>query len=135
MSRSGYSDDCSSWELVMWRGAVASAIRGKRGQQMLKELAAALDAMPNKELIADSLESQGKVCAIGSLGKKRNIDLDAIDPYDYESVARIFGVSRALVQEIANENDSGRWESPPERWTRMRRWVERNIKSNSELVT
>ena len=29
MSRSGYTDECDGWELVRWRGAVNSAIRGK----------------------------------------------------------------------------------------------------------
>jgi hypothetical protein len=46
MSRSGYSDDHSEWDLIRWRGAVASAIRGKRGQAFLRELLVALDAMP-----------------------------------------------------------------------------------------
>jgi hypothetical protein len=35
MSRSGYSDDYGDdepWQLIMWRGAVASAFRGRRGQ-------------------------------------------------------------------------------------------------------
>lgn len=35
MSRSGYSDDCYGWELICWRGAVNSAIKGKRGQSFL----------------------------------------------------------------------------------------------------
>jgi len=38
MSRSGYSDDCDVWALIRWRGAVKSAIRGARGQAMLREL-------------------------------------------------------------------------------------------------
>jgi len=47
MSRSGYSDDCDDqWSLICWRGAVKSAIRGKRGQAFLKEMLAALDALP-----------------------------------------------------------------------------------------
>ena len=47
MSRSGYSDDIDdNWAHIMWRGRVASSIRGKRGQAMLRELLAALDAMP-----------------------------------------------------------------------------------------
>jgi hypothetical protein len=45
MSRSGYSDDCSGRELVLWRGAVASALRGRRGQAFLRELVDALDAV------------------------------------------------------------------------------------------
>lgn len=32
MSRCGYSDDYDQWALIRWRGAVESAIRGKRGQ-------------------------------------------------------------------------------------------------------
>ncbi len=30
MSRSGYSDDCEQGDLIRWRAAVNSAIRGKR---------------------------------------------------------------------------------------------------------
>ena len=45
MSRSGYSDDDEDGRLAMWRGAVQSAIRGKRGQAALRELLTALDAM------------------------------------------------------------------------------------------
>ena len=39
MSRSGYSDDLDNWDLIRWRGQVSSAIRGKRGQGFLRELA------------------------------------------------------------------------------------------------
>jgi hypothetical protein len=51
MSRSGYTDDVEySWRSIMWRGRVVSAIRGKRGQALLRDLLAALDAMPDKRL-------------------------------------------------------------------------------------
>lgn len=43
MSRSGYSDDCEN--VAMWRGQVASAIRGKRGQTMLRDLVLAQEVM------------------------------------------------------------------------------------------
>ena len=55
MSRSGYSDDLETWQLIKWRGQVMSAIRGKRGQKFLRELLAALDAMPKKILITEDL--------------------------------------------------------------------------------
>lgn len=45
--------------MIRWRGAVASAIRGKRGQAFLREMLAALDAMPEKRLIAGSLVFDG----------------------------------------------------------------------------
>lgn len=68
MSRSGYCDDydCDPLPLGRWRGQVASAIRGKRGQAFLRELVAALDAMPEKRLIANDLEQAGNVCAIAA---------------------------------------------------------------------
>lgn len=46
MSRSGYSDDIDQWDLICWRGAVASAIRGKRGQAFLLEMWKAMTALP-----------------------------------------------------------------------------------------
>jgi hypothetical protein len=67
MSRSGYSDDFDFDNLALgrWRAQVASAIRGARGQAFLCELVVALDALPEKKLIAHDLESNGNVCAIG----------------------------------------------------------------------
>lgn len=50
MSRSGYSDDCEN--IAMWRGVIASATRGKRGQRFFRDLVTALDAMPEKALVA-----------------------------------------------------------------------------------
>ena|SRR5436190_4694934 len=129
MSRSNYSDDCDGWDLIRWRGAVASAIGGKRGQKLLREMADALDAMPKKELIAESLEANGEVCALGCVGRSKGIDMSHIDPEEPELVARAFNVSSALVQEIAFENDEAwRHETPKHRWTRMRNWVSQNIK-------
>jgi|HubBroStandDraft_4_1064222.scaffolds.fasta_scaffold684222_2 hypothetical protein len=137
MSRSGYSDDCEN--LGLWRGAVERAIRGKRGQAFLREMAAALDAMPVKELVANEIvRDEGHVCAIGSVAVARKIDVSTIDPDDGEAVAKTFNVARALACEIAYENDDnsprhertpeGAWrrlpdETPAQRWSRMRAWV------------
>lgn len=105
MSRSGYSDDCGGWDLIRWRGAVASAIKGARGQAFLKELAAAMDAMPDKRLIAHELQADGGYCTIGVLGQARGVDMARIDPDDREQVARAFGIAPALAAEIVFEND------------------------------
>jgi len=60
MSRSGYTEDNDDqWALIRWRGAVKSAMRGKRGQAFLRELLAALDAMSVKRLIANDLVFDG----------------------------------------------------------------------------
>jgi len=55
VSRSGYSDDLDNWDLIKWRGQVASATRGKRGQKLLTDLLAALNAMSEHSLIAHEL--------------------------------------------------------------------------------
>jgi hypothetical protein len=107
MSRSGYTDDVEdTWRHIMWRGAVASALRGKRGQQALREIAAALDEMPEKALAADSLvTADGDYCTLGALGRVRGMDIDALDPDDWQAVAKAFGIAPALVREIVFEND------------------------------
>lgn len=45
MSRSGYSEELDQWDLIRWRGQVASAIRGKRGQAFLRAMLAALSLL------------------------------------------------------------------------------------------
>jgi hypothetical protein len=62
MSRSGYDyDGCyDTWASIRYYGAVKSAFRGKRGQAFLKEMLAALDAMPVKELVANVLINTGR---------------------------------------------------------------------------
>lgn len=135
MSRSGYSDDCSGWSLICWRGAVNSAIKGERGQQALREIRDALDAMPVKELAAESLvTADGQFCTLGALGAARGMPLDTLVPDDPEGVAEKFGIATAMVREIVYENDEcGPWlpypekESPGARWKRMRDWVDQHI--------
>jgi hypothetical protein len=128
MSRSGYSEDLDNWALIKWRGQVASAIRGKRGQKFLRDLLAALDAMPEKSLIADELEVDGEVCAIGALGKARGINMESLDPSEPEGVAAAFDIATCLAQETVYENDeAGYHETPEHRWTRMRAWVNSHI--------
>ena len=61
MSRSGYVDCDDPLAAGRWSAQVKSAMRGKRGQAFLRELASAMDAMPVKELIADELiNSEGE---------------------------------------------------------------------------
>lgn len=133
MSRSGYSDDYDNLAMGRWRGVVASAIRGKRGQSFLKDLAEALDDMPVKRLIAHELEENGEVCALGAVGLKRGIEMKDIDPEDYCVVANSFDIATPLAQEIVYHNDEweGSKETPEDRWVRMRKWVDELIKKDS----
>ena len=135
MSRSGYTDDDEGMPLALWRGIVASATRGKRGQQFFRDLLAALDAMPHKRLIAHELAKDGEVCAIGSLGAARGVDMAKLDPEEPCDVARAFNIATPLAQEVVYENDeNGPWsrdESPEQRWTRMRAWVAAQIRPDA----
>ena len=133
MSRSGYSDDCDGWALIRWRGAVASAIRGKRGQAFLRETLAALDAIPDKRLISGELvDADGEFCTLGAVGSCRGADLKAIDYEDREAVAEAFGIPVALAAEVMFMNDDDYWpaseKEPERRWSYMRAWVASQIK-------
>lgn len=133
MSRSNYTETWNEWALICWRGAVASAIRGRRGQAFLKELLEALDNLPAPRLIAAKLQYEGEVCTLGALGLKHNLDMSRLDPEDYDSVAEAFQIAPALAREIVYENDEGIYisETPEQRFLRMRKWVFGNIKKES----
>jgi hypothetical protein len=103
VSRSGYSDDCDN--LGLWRGAVASSIKGKRGQAFLKEALARLDAMPVKVLVSGELEADGQFCTLGVVGAGRGLDLGKIDTYDHSALTDIFNIAGPLAQEIMYLND------------------------------
>lgn len=106
MSRSGYDDGCDDqWALIRWRGAVNAAINGKRGQQFLRDLAAAMDAMPDKRLIADELQADGAFCTLGVMGAARGLDMTNVDPYDRQQVSALMNVAEALAAEVMYEND------------------------------
>ncbi len=145
MSRSGYVEDFDdNWQLIKWRGQVASATRGKRGQKLLTDLLVALDAMPDKALVPHELETEdGQVCALGALGKARGIDMQKLDPEEPEAVAAAFDIAPQLAQEIVYMNDEyldSTWNettkryddiTPEKRWECMRAWVASQIQRES----
>lgn len=145
MSRSGYSDDFGDDDplaLGRWRAAVASAINGKRGQEFLRDLAATLDAMPEKKLTAYVWDEAvtgmpfalkgGEVCALGAVARARGIDLTKHDPDDdsvCEIVAKQLNIATAMAREIVYVNDEyGHYKTTPEqRWLIVRDWVRSNL--------
>lgn len=136
LSRSGYSDECDGWSLIRWRGAVASSLRGNKGQAFLREALEALDALPAPELIPNSLAADGAYCMLGAVGRARGADLASVDPDDHYGVAAAFRVPHALACEIMFENDEGSYgETPRARWERMRSWIVSNIKDDQPAIT
>jgi hypothetical protein len=133
--RSGYSDDLEQQALAMWRGRVASAIRGKRGQRLLREALAALDAMPAKRLIDEELvRPDGEVCLLGAVGQRLGVaDLATIDPEEHEMLASRFDVAPCLIQEIEHVNDEIGG-TPERRYECVRKWLIENIKDDAPAV-
>ena len=127
--------------IAMWRGQVASAVRGKRGQKFFRDLIDALDALPEKRLITHDLIKGGEVCALGALGMKRGIELEKLDPEDPEAVGAKFDIAHQLAAETVYMNDEANdWrlvdgkyvrETPEQRWQRMRNWAASNIKTQT----
>lgn len=132
MSRSGYSDCLDNWSLIRWRGAVSSAVRGARGQAFLREMREALDALPEKRLIADELVApSGEVCAIGAVCVARGLDTEGVDLTDAEQVGNLVGIARAMAAEIEFINDGdfyyGRDITPERRWHIVSSWVDEHL--------
>lgn len=126
MSRSGYTDDGENY--AMWRGQVASAIRGRRGQKLLLDLVAALDAMPDKRLFRGHLVTpDGGVCALGAVGMARGVDMQQFEKHIEadgecyepqllaEDLGRNLNAAYQLIQEIQYLNDEVfdfKWDVP-----------------------
>ena len=147
MSRAGYSDDLTNWSLIRYRGQVASATRGKRGQEFLRELRDSLDALPEKKLCDGDLEQpSGRVCAIGAVGKARGIDMTGMDAEimtEDGKLGEMFNIADPLVREIEFVNDDSEYQwynkrdnetlqeyidrRDGERWIRIRNWVDQQI--------
>lgn len=149
MSRSGYSEDLDQWALIRWRGAVKAAIRGNRGQALLREMEAALLALPEKALCAHDFADakDNTVCALGSVALKRKLDKgkdletafkeivkEFPEGCEAEEVAGEFNISDAMAKEITYVNDE--WGpygcTPQQRYETVLAWVRENIVRSEE---
>jgi hypothetical protein len=138
MSRHGYNEGYEDDRLAhgRWRAQIASATRGKRGQAFFRAMAEALDAMPEKRLVSQELETRdGEVCALGCLGKARGADFSSVDTADHDKLGELFNITPGLAQEVMFINDEwGFGQSPEQRWETVRKWVARQIKADSAPV-
>lgn len=157
MSRfSGCEYDGEGPSPALWEQAVKNALRGRRGQGVLRELRAALLALSRPRLIEGAVVREGEVCAMGALaahrlaagpltltsyfggtfGSLREIEAKFSAWLDNDSGTTDFGqamgLTMALSWAIAWENDEGTWQSnetPEERFRRVLAWVERHIQA------
>lgn len=130
MSRSGYIEGSDCEHINLYRATVWRTIHGKRGQAFLKELAAAMDAMPEKRLIREELVTHaGECCTIGVVCKSRALDTSKVDIDEADMVGKLVGISTALAAKIEflNDEDGPANETPEQRWVRMRNWVAEQI--------
>jgi hypothetical protein len=137
MSR--YSDcDDYGWEPWMEgqaAGALQSAIRGRRGQRLLRDLIAGLDALPVLELAAGALEDPetGCVCALGAVRLQRGpeavpLRFDPSDPdVDWRELCQPFDISETLANAVVAKNEfiseRNDEQSRRRRWLSVRAWA------------
>lgn len=147
---------CDDWDgegvhPLMWEQTCLNAIRGQKGQAILRELKEALLALPQPRLIDGAFAREGEVCALGALAAHRcregrpicwgqfvYASMDALEERMGENLeddevtlelGEGMGLRRALAWTISYENDEGTRanETPEQRYKRMLRWVENNL--------
>lgn len=152
MSRfSEYDDYEESFnnEAALYAANTRRALKGKRGQAFLKEMEAALVALPEKRLIEGAVCVEGQVCAIGALALKRQMDAGkdikaALDWLEEEAppqeegnaeetanfALHHLGVMERLAFKMAHINDDGGYkETPEQRYERVLKWIRSKIGS------
>lgn len=161
MSRFGDTYDCSIAEANLYQGRLAQALRGKRGQAVLRRLERALLELPEKRLIAgwthesavrtdangDLVSAPGAVCTLGALGwwnlreggcdaERAFLELPELET-DFETAdwaSATFDMAWTLAWEIAFQNDEiCHSETPEERYEYMLRWVRGRIGGPSHV--
>ena len=152
MDRAGYTEDFDDEDgalrLGRWRGCVASATRGKRGQKFLKLALKALDQMQDKRLAANTFgvgeggcmclmssiaTETGRAAVLSDVARAGHVDEWGYcdDPvYAHGLLADAFDSASPLSQELVHLNDEGpRHETPHQRWQRMRRTISQMVKN------
>jgi hypothetical protein len=147
---------CDDWDgegvhPLMWEQTCRNAIRGQKGQAVLRELKEALLGLPQQRLIDGAFSREGEVCALGALARHRfaagqkicwgesviaslpqleeRLGDDLEEDFITLDLGERMGLKRALALAISFENDEGTWasETPEQRYWRILRWVENNL--------
>ena len=160
--RVSYSDEEDyQGQFELWQANCRRSRRGRKGQATLRELEAALHAMPVKELHADVLvEPTGEACAIGAMLLQRKVnegmtredaaaELGKLDPENTENHGiELGGMPKLVAWSVAVENDEhhctivndpsslyGRRaeeEKPATRYERLLAWVRLQLQADGE---
>lgn len=129
-SRVNYSDEEDyPGQSGLFQANCDRSLRGKKGQAELRELKAALLALPEKYLLGNLLyDDAGGVCAIGAYGKYKGVNLATFDPEegDHDEVGIAGGMPRLVAWKVVEMNDIELETAKPEqRYRRMLAWIER----------
>lgn len=139
MTRLRECDDCEYWQEGLSVGWLRNAIRGKRGQRLLRDLIKGLDSLPTPELSAGALEDPdtGCACALGVVRRVRGAenvplwfepDEEDIEPWD---LAGPFDIPVTLAWEVVQQNEwfseSNDEQTRRKRWKAVRDWAVSNL--------
>lgn len=150
MSRYWEDDNWDEWanlDCGRWERNSRAVLKSKRGIKSLRELEAALLALPVKRLIRDdlcipvSVQDDGeiiyRVCAIGALAIHKGIEPEKLHEWNEEGregtveTGESLGLRRTLAYVIGELNDiSPRSETEEQRYERVLKWVQ-NILTGS----
>ena len=137
-----YQDDYYDFEPWMegqQAGALKSAIRGQRGQRLLRDLVAGLDALHTPELSAGALEDEATGCCCGFGAVRRYRGAAAVplrfhpmeEDLDPPHFAEPFDVAPALARAVVAVNEewsnSNKEAARRQRWERVRVWAVRHL--------
>lgn len=132
-----------SYPLNLWRGMVKRATQTPKGQARLREVEAALLALPEQRLATDEIaDYDGNVCAVGALmlyhalqrGEDRADWLEwqqgrDVDIWDMQRYGREEGLTDTLVWELVRVVDEQYGHATPEaRYAATLAWVQEHLK-------
>ena len=126
-------------QFELWEANCQRSLRGKAGQRELRELEAALLALPAKRLVHGVLRTDdGDVCAIGAYGQYKGVDLTEFDPEDEsDKVGVAGGMPHLVAWAVVDLNDGYLgWYygdvfvryTPEQRYDKMLAWVRAQLK-------
>ena len=127
---------------ALWEANCRRSLQGKAGQRELREMEAALLALPAKRLVQGVLLSDdGDVCALGAYGRYKGLDLTSFETCDKEitgvEVGIAGGMPRLVAWAVVDRNDrlDGQYQvgtfvllTPEERYDQMLAWVRAQLK-------